>query len=76
VIDFNGQRYSTTSWYEENSIRIIRGFFFIIIFREKNKQLAEQGSAIVCLQSIGIDPTRAKYGINYLKTCLVTDNKS
>jgi len=54
VLDFNGQRYSTTSW-------------------EKNKQLAEQGSAIVCLQSIGIDPTRAKYGINYIKACISTE---
>ncbi|CAF0720675.1 unnamed protein product [Adineta ricciae] len=56
VIDFNGQRYSTTSW-------------------EKNKQLAEQGSAIVCLQSIGIDPSRAKYGVNYIKACLSNENK-
>jgi len=56
VIDFNGQRYSTTTW-------------------EKSKQLAEQGSAIVCLQSIGIDPTRAKYGIKYIKACLSTENK-
>jgi hypothetical protein len=46
-----------------------------MISREKNKQLAEQGSAIVCLQSIGIDPTRAKYGINYIKTCISTENK-
>ncbi|CAF4133960.1 unnamed protein product [Rotaria sp. Silwood2] len=42
---------------------------------EKSKQLAEQGSAIVCLQSIGIDPIRAKYGMNYIKACLSTENK-
>jgi hypothetical protein len=47
----------------------------LIIFREKNKQLAEQGSAIVCLQSIGIDLARAKYGINYIKPCISTENK-
>jgi len=46
---------------------------FFIISREKNKQLAEQGSAIVCLQSIGIDLTRAKYGINYIKAYLSTE---
>ncbi len=48
----------------------------MFFFREKNKQLAEQGSAIVCLESIGIDPTRAKYGINYIKTYLFSNNKS
>ncbi|CAF5139109.1 unnamed protein product, partial [Rotaria sp. Silwood1] len=42
---------------------------------EKSKQLAEQGSAIVCLESIGIDPIRAKYGMNYIKACLSNENK-
>ncbi|CAF2033922.1 unnamed protein product [Rotaria magnacalcarata] len=42
---------------------------------EKSKQLAEQGSAIVCLQSLGVDLTRAKYGINYIKTCSSSENK-
>ncbi|CAF1303736.1 unnamed protein product [Adineta steineri] len=42
---------------------------------EKNKQLAEQGSAIVCLQSIGVDLKKAKYGISYFKTHLSNENK-
>jgi len=55
------------------SIQYFEVFFVFINFREKNKQLAEQGSAIVCLQSIGIDLTRAKYGINYIKAYLSTE---
>jgi len=47
----------------------------IFLFREKSKQLAEQGSAIVCLQSIGIDPSRAKYGVNHIKSCFSAENK-
>ncbi|CAF1366507.1 unnamed protein product [Adineta steineri] len=42
---------------------------------EKNKQLAEQGTAIVCLQSIGVDIKKAKYGISYIKTHLSNENK-
>lgn len=48
---------------------------FFLFLREKSKQLAEQGSAIVCLESIGIDLTRAKYGMSSIKTLLSNENK-
>lgn len=65
--------------YHTEELRPQRVFRTIIDFNgkqysttswEKNKQLAEQGSAIACLLSIGIDPNKAKYGVQYLKNCI------
>jgi len=41
---------------------------------EKSKQFAEQGSAMVCLESLGIDITKAKYGAKHVQTC-ISDEK-
>jgi hypothetical protein len=70
VLDFNGHSYTTTSWY---ATRLSPPHPQPLLRREKNKQLAEQGSAIVCLQSIGIDVTRAKYGVHHIRACLSTE---
>ena len=43
--------------------------FYFQTIREKSKQFAEQGSAMVCLQTIGVDITRAKYGVKYIQVC-------
>ena len=74
VLDFNGHSYTTTSWYATRLDSPRHPHLLLLLRREKNKQLAEQGSAIVCLQSIGIDVTRAKYGVNHIRACLPTEN--